>query len=205
MTIDTDIDEISTEDRDESRFRSLESRALRGTYFVVAFYGIGLGMRFVGSIILTRLFVPELFGLMTLLTTIIVGLNLFSHIGLEDNVIQNPRGDDETFLNTTWTIQVLRGLGLWLVMVIAAWPAARFYDPRLLWLLPVVGFGSVISGFSSPSLLHYPDTLEWAGRRSWNSSASSPFTAFQSLGPTSIERYGRWWWADWLPKCFERC
>jgi len=153
MTIDTDIDEISTEDRDESRFRSLESRALRGTYFVVAFYGIGLGMRFVGSIILTRLFVPELFGLMTLLTTIIVGLNLFSHIGLEDNVIQNPRGDDETFLNTTWTIQVLRGLGLWLVMVIAAWPAARFYDPRLLWLLPVVGFGSVISGFSSPSLL----------------------------------------------------
>src|SRR5208337_5636926 len=153
MTIDTEIDEISTEDRDESRFRALESRALKGTYFIVAFYGIGLGLRFAGSIILTRLFVPELFGLMTLLTTIIVGLNLFSHIGFEDNVIQNPRGDDETFINTTWTVQVLRGVGLWLVMAIVAWPVARFYDPRLLWLLPVVGFGSVISGFSSPSLL----------------------------------------------------
>jgi O-antigen/teichoic acid export membrane protein len=114
---------------------------------------MGMGLRFVSSIVLTRLFAPELFGLMTLLTTIIVGLNLFSHIGFEDNVIQNPRGDDEPFINTTWTVQVLRGIALWLVMVIVAWPVARFYDPRLLWLLPLVGFGSVIGGFSSPNLL----------------------------------------------------
>lgn len=153
MTIDTDIDKVTTEDRDESRFRALESRALKGTYFIVAFYGIGLGMRFAGNIILTRLFPPELFGLMTLLTTIIVGLSLFSHIGLEDSVIQNPRGDEEPFLNTAWTIQVLRGVALWLMVIILAWPVTRFYDPRLLWLLPVVGFVSVISGFSSPSLL----------------------------------------------------
>jgi len=153
MTIDTEIDEISTEDRDESRFRALESRALRGTYFVVAFYGIAQGVRFVSSIVLTRFFTPELFGLMTLMTTIIVGLALFSHIGLEDSVIQNPRGDDEPFINTAWTIQVLRGISLWLVMVVMAWPVARFYDPRLFWLLPVVGFGCVLSGFSSPNLL----------------------------------------------------
>jgi O-antigen/teichoic acid export membrane protein len=82
-----------------------------------------------------------------------VGLTLFSHIGLEDSVIQNPRGDEEPFLNTAWTIQVLRGIGLWLVMMIVAWPIARFYDQRLLWLLPFVGFASVISGFSSPNLL----------------------------------------------------
>src|ERR1700739_3450217 len=153
MTINTEIDEVSTEDRDESRFRALETRALKGTYFIVAFYGMGMGLRFVGSIVLTRLFAPELFGLMTLLTTIIVGLNLFSHIGFEDNIIQNPRGDEEPFINTTWTIQVLRGIALWLVMVIVAWPVAHFYDQRLLWLLPFVGFGAVISGFSSPNLL----------------------------------------------------
>ena len=153
MTIDTDIDEISTEDRDESRFRALESRALKGTYYIVFFYGVNLGMGFLGSIILTRLFAPELFGLMTLMTTISVGLALFSHIGLEDSVIQNPRGDEEPFLNTVWTIQVLRGIGLWLVMVIVAWPVAHFYDQRLLWLLPFVGFASVISGFCSPGLL----------------------------------------------------
>lgn len=153
MTIDTEIDEISTEDRDESRFQALESRALKGTYIIVIFYGLALAVRFVSSIILTRLFAPELFGLMTLLTTIIVGLNLFSHIGLEDSVIQNPRGDDEVFLNTAWTIQVLRGIALWLVIVLLSWPIAKFYEPRLLWLMPVVGFGCVIAGFCSPGLL----------------------------------------------------
>jgi O-antigen/teichoic acid export membrane protein len=153
MTIDTDIDEISTEDRDESRFRALESRALKGTYFIVAFYGAALGLRFVSSIVLTRLFVPEYFGLMTLVTTIIVGLTLFSHIGLEDSVIQNPRGDEEPFINTAWTIQVLRGIGLWLLLLALAWPVARFYDPRLFWLLPAIGFGCVFSGISSPNLL----------------------------------------------------
>lgn len=153
MTIESDIDEVSTQDRDESRFRALESRALKGTYFVVAFYGMALGMRFFGSIILTRLFAPELFGLMTLVTTILVGLTLFSHIGFEDSVIQNPRGDEEPFLNTVWTLQIFRGIGLWLIILILAWPVARFYDQRLFWLLPVVGFATVISGFSSPNLL----------------------------------------------------
>jgi O-antigen/teichoic acid export membrane protein len=153
MTINAEIDEISNAEHDESRFRALESRALKGTYFIVASYGMAMALRFFSSIVLTRLFAPELFGLMTLVTTIAVGLSLFSHIGLEDSVIQNPRGDDEPFINTAWTIQVLRGVALWLAMVILAWPIARFYDPRLIWLLPVVGFGSVISGLSSPCLL----------------------------------------------------
>jgi len=153
MAIGSDIAEVTAESPEELRSRALESSALKGTYYVVAFYGLALGLRFVGSIVLARLFAPELFGLMTLLTTIIVGLNLFSHIGFEDSVIQNPRGDEEPFLNTAWTLQVLRGIALWLVMVILAWPIAHYYDARLLWLLPALGFASVISGFSSPGLL----------------------------------------------------
>jgi O-antigen/teichoic acid export membrane protein len=154
MTIDTEIDEISTEDRDESRFRALESRALKGAYVIVIFYGLALGFRFLSGIVLARLFAPAMFGLMALITTVIVGLNLFSHIGLEDSIIQNPRGDDEVFVNTAWTIQVIRGIGLWLLTIALAWPMTRFYpEVHSVWLLPVVGFGCVIAGFSSPNLL----------------------------------------------------
>ena len=154
MTIDTDIDDVTTEDRDESRFRSLESRALKGTYFIILFYGLALSLRMVSSVVLTRLYAPEMFGLMTLMTTVIVGLNLFTHIGLEDSVIQNPRGDEEVFVNTAWTIQVYRGVLVWLVTIVLAWPVAHFYhQPSLVLLLPTVGFGCVIGGFSSPKLL----------------------------------------------------
>jgi len=65
----------------------------------------------VSSVVLARLFSPEIFGLMTLLTTVLVGLNLFRHIGLGESVIQSPRGDEPLFLNTTWTLPVLRGGG----------------------------------------------------------------------------------------------
>jgi O-antigen/teichoic acid export membrane protein len=155
MTIETEIDEIAKEEQREAlAHRSLESRALKGTYYVVAFYGISSAIRLCSSIVLTWLFAPDLFGVMALLTTVIIGLNLFSHIGLEDSIVQNPRGDDEIFVNTAWTIQALRGLGLWLLTVVLAYPASLLYhEPRLMWLLPVVGFGSVIAGVSSPNLL----------------------------------------------------
>jgi O-antigen/teichoic acid export membrane protein len=154
MTIDTEIDRIGMEDREESRYRALESRALKGTYYVVIFYAAAQALRLVSSVILTRFFAPELFGLMALLTTVIVGLALFSHIGLEDSVIQNARGDEEVFVNTAWTIQAIRGIGIWLVTVLLAWPVAQFYHQRqMIWLLPILGFGCVIAGFSSPNLL----------------------------------------------------
>jgi O-antigen/teichoic acid export membrane protein len=154
MTIDTEIDDVIAENQEEAHFKALESRALKGTYFIVAFYGLALGMRMLSSIVLTRLFAPELFGLMALMTTVIVGLTLFSHIGLEDSIIQNPRGDDEIFINTAWTIQVLRGIGLWVFTILLAWPMILVYpEVHSIWLLPLLGFGCVIGGFSSPAML----------------------------------------------------
>ena len=85
----------------------------KGTYYVVIFYGAAMGLRLLSSVILSRLFLPEYFGLMALVTTVIVGMNLFSHVGLQDSVIQNPR-ETSRFLNTAWTIQVIRGAGLFL-------------------------------------------------------------------------------------------
>jgi O-antigen/teichoic acid export membrane protein len=154
MTLDTEIDPISPESLDETPFRSLESRALKGTYFIVAFYGAALGLRMVSSIVWAKLFAPEMLGLLTLVSTVIIGLNLISHIGLEDSIIQNPRGDDEVFLNSAWTIQVMRGVALWLMTILLAWPVARYYgQPSMFWLLPTVGFGCVLSGFCSPNML----------------------------------------------------
>jgi O-antigen/teichoic acid export membrane protein len=154
MTIDAEIEPTGADEQQVLHERALESRALKGTYFVVLFYGASMALRMVNSVVLTHYFAPDLFGLMALVTTFIVGLTLFSHIGLEDSVIQNPRGDDETFLNTAWTIQTIRGSGIFLVTALIAWPVAQFYhDPRMLWLLPILGFGCVIAGFSSPNLL----------------------------------------------------
>lgn len=139
---------------DTSVHKKLQRQAVRGTFYIVLSYGLSLLMRVASSLVLTRIFSPEYFGIMTLLTTVLIGLNLFSHIGLGDSVIQNARGDDPVFLNTVWTLQVFRGFGLWVMTLILAFPVAHFYhEPRMIPLLPALGFGCIFAGASSPSLL----------------------------------------------------
>lgn len=139
---------------DSAALRSLESRAIRGTYYVAGAYGLSMCIRLLSSVVLSRIFLPQYFGLMALITTVIVGLNLFSHVGVQDSIIQNPRGDDPVFLNTAWTIQVIRGCGIALLSIPLAWPVARFYhDTQIISLLPVLGASCIIAGFSSPGML----------------------------------------------------
>jgi O-antigen/teichoic acid export membrane protein len=113
-----------------------------------------MALRVVSSLVLTRLLVPAYFGEMTLLMTLITGITLLADIGIAQSVIQSPRGDDPIYLNTTWTLQWIRGIVLWLVAVAISWPMAIFYhDPKLKILLPALSLMLVISGFNSTNLL----------------------------------------------------
>ncbi|MDJ0571651.1 MAG: oligosaccharide flippase family protein [Pleurocapsa sp. MO_192.B19] len=132
---------------------TLKKKAINATVWTVVGYGSSQILRLGSNLILTRLLVPEIFGLMALVNVFISGLALFSDIGIHPSIIQNKRGDDPIFLNTAWTIQVIRGFGLWLGCILIALPVAEFYEePRLLWLLPIVGFNTIIFGFTSTSL-----------------------------------------------------
>lgn len=129
---------------------SLKKEAVRGTLWTVASYGISQILRFGSNLILTRLLAPQIFGLMTLINTFIIGLALFTDTGVGINIIQHKRGEEPIFLNTAWTLQVVRGCGLWLCSIIIAWPVAQFYnEPQLLWLVPTSGLITIIGGFGS--------------------------------------------------------
>ena len=142
---------------------SLKKQAIRGTIWTIFGYGTSQALRFGSNLILTRLLVPELFGLMALVQVFITGLNLFSDIGIRPSIIRSDRGDDPVFLNTAWTIQVIRGFGLWIGCLIIALPVANYYeDPRLAWLIPIVGLNTIISGFNSTSLASLNRQMEVA-------------------------------------------
>ncbi len=132
---------------------SLKKLAIRGTVWTIAAYGASQLLRLGSNVILTRLLFPELFGLIALVNVFITGLHLFSDIGVGSSIIQNKRGDDPAFLNTAWTLQIIRAFGLWFCCFLIAWPVANFYrEPQFLWLTPVVGISTIISGFNSTAL-----------------------------------------------------
>lgn len=132
---------------------SIKKLAVRGAIWAILGYGASQALRFGNNLILTRLLEPELFGLMALVSTVIIGLRLFSDIGLQTNIVQSKRGDDPVFLNTAWTVQIIRGVVLWLGCVLIAFPAAQYYEERaLLLLVPIVGLNTIISGFNSTAI-----------------------------------------------------
>lgn len=128
----------------------LRSLALRGTAITLGGTAGQQLLRLLSNLLLTRLLFPEAFGLMALVQTFTSGLQLFSDLGLRPSIIQNKRGEDPGFLNTAWTLQVIRGVVLWLVACLLAWPLSVFYsNDQILWLLPVVGLSALIQGFNT--------------------------------------------------------
>ena len=129
---------------------STKKLAIKGAAWTIVSYGSSQIIRFASNLILTRLLLPELFGLVGLAYVFIVGINLFSDIGLGPSIIQNKRGEDPEFLNTAWTLQVIRSFFVWICLILITKPVASFYgDDRLLWLIPIIGINSLIGGFNS--------------------------------------------------------
>ena len=113
--------------------------AIKGAIWTIASYGSSQVIRFGSNLILTRLLLPELFGLMGLAYVFITGVHLFTDIGLGPSIIQNKRGEEPEFLNTAWTMQIIRSFIVWLCLIAITWPVANFYaEPRLLWLIPLI-------------------------------------------------------------------
>lgn len=127
-----------------------------GGAILIAGFGLDQSIRFISNVILARLLDPISFGLMALCITFMVGITLFSDLGIRTATIQSKRGHEEIFLNTAWTVQALRGLVLWIVACALAYPAAYWRpepEPRLLWILPTVGLTAVFDGFVSMKII----------------------------------------------------
>jgi len=134
----------------------LKRLALKGSVWVMFGIGTGQALRFAGNIILTRLLSPQAFGIMGIVNALLMGLGMFSDVGLRPSIIQNKRGEEPTFLRTAWTIQVIRGIVLTLLAAALAWPIAwQYNEPSLVLIIIVASFTSLIAGFHSTWLLVY--------------------------------------------------
>jgi O-antigen/teichoic acid export membrane protein len=108
------------------------------------------GLRLISNLILTRLLFPEAFGLMSLMQIFLYGLQTFSDIGINTMLIQHKQGGERRYLDTLWTLQILRGGVLWLLACAIAAPVAHIYDqPEILAILPVMALNLVIGGFKT--------------------------------------------------------
>lgn len=137
------------------RFRggSIGSRSSRG----VAALGVGAVaervMRLVRNMILARLLAPDDFGLMAIVMSVLFALESFTDVGVRQSIIHNKKGGEREYLNIAWWVQIVRGLGLFILALLVAPAICRFYDkPELLNLLRVSFLFIIFNALTSPRL-----------------------------------------------------
>ncbi len=130
----------------------LAGKASASAAWAIFSHGGGQIVRLASNLIVTRLLFTEYCGLMALVNVYLLGLELFSDIGIGPALVQSKR-DDPDFVNTVWTMQVVRGLALCSIAMVVAVPFADFYEqPILVSLIRVTALNAVIQGFTSPAI-----------------------------------------------------
>jgi O-antigen/teichoic acid export membrane protein len=144
-----------------NNLHTLRQRVLHSGSWTLVGYGASQALRLGGNLILTRLLFPEAFGMMAIINVACYGMTVLVDMGLGQSIVQNKRGNDPHFMNTAWTIQIILGVLIWIGLSALALPIATLYNvPQLAAMLPVVGLGSVISGFNSTKLYTAQRNLE---------------------------------------------
>lgn len=140
---------------------SLRQRVLRAGSWTLGGHVAIQALRLGGNLVMTRLLVPEMFGVMAIAFVFMTGLTLFSDMGISQNIVQSRRGSDPVFLHTAWAVQILRGVLIFFLALLASlgvhlaavwqWTAAGtvYADPRLPQVLAVLSVSALIGGFDS--------------------------------------------------------
>lgn len=170
----------------------MQKHAVRGSIWTLGGYGASQVLRMANSLVVSRMVIPDVFGVMTIVNTFLQGLQMFSDVGIRPSIIQSKRGDDPTFLNTAWTISAIRGTLLWLVACAAAWPLSLFYSnvPMLAIILPVSGLTALVSGFISTS-------MATANRKFAFGRLTILDLALQIASTGSVILWANWWPTPW--------
>ena len=138
---------------------SLKKRAMAGGLWTVFGFGGTQVVRLVSNIVLAQVLLAGDFGLMGKVNVILMGLLMFSDIGIGPALISSKR-TDAAFLNTAWTIQVARGFLLWGAASALAQPlSVLLNEPMLVSVLPVVTATAAIQGLQSSNWFSANRTL----------------------------------------------
>jgi lipopolysaccharide exporter len=133
--------------------RSLFHRAATAAAWISALQVITRTLSLVRNVVLARLLAPDDFGLFGITLAVLSAAENLSGTGLQAALIQR-KDDVSDFLDTAWTILVLRGIALALAALAGAPVIAWFYnEPRVQALVSMLAIVFVARGASNVGVL----------------------------------------------------
>ena len=125
----------------------LKQQIANPTILVGSTFVVQNGIKLISTLVLTRLLVPEAYGIMGILTSVAFAVSLLTDVGLQAFMLRHKDIDSKYFRDAMWTIRLLRSLSLAAIFFVLAGPIASWLDkPQALAALRIFSLSFVLDG-----------------------------------------------------------
>ena len=145
----------------ENKLADLRSRILSSVKLSSLQFASQIGLRLISTIILTRLLAPEIYGVFAIVLLYRYLLEMFSDLGIRSIILTKEGDVDRTFLQTCWTVSVMRGVliaavSIGIALIIAALQASDLFSSEsayaahvLPWAIAALGGVSTVASLQT--------------------------------------------------------
>jgi lipopolysaccharide exporter len=115
----------------------------------------------ISTVVLARLLTPADFGLVAMASAVVALIELMGAFGFDSALIQRQELRREHY-DTVWTLNLIFGIAIAILLAALAVPAALFYrEARLEFILPVLAIGSLVGGLENVGTVSFRKELDF--------------------------------------------
>ncbi len=141
--------------------KSLSRRVVRGGIWVFTLRITQQVFGLIRIVILARILSPKDFGLMGIALLTMATIETFSQTGFQQALIQKKE-NIESYLNSAWTVLILRGFILFGVLYLIAPYAAIFFNaPEAKRIVQIIGLSVLLQAFTNVGIIYLQKEIEF--------------------------------------------
>lgn len=141
---------------------SLSQRAIKGGFWVFSIRLADQILFLIRITVLARLLSPHDFGLMGIAMLTMAVIETFSQTGFQAALIQKKERTQD-YLDSAWTILIIRGFLLFIIISVAAPHVATFFNsPESKLIIQVFGLAILFRAFTNIGVIYFQKELEFS-------------------------------------------
>jgi lipopolysaccharide exporter len=132
-----------------------------GTLWMVAARWSVRGIGLISTLVLARLLTPVDFGVIAMAMMTVGVIEVFSDTGMAFFIIRHP-DPQRTHFDTVWTLQLLLGIFLAVILYFLAHPAAEFFhEPKIGPVVQWLALRPLVGGVQNPGVIWFRKNLDF--------------------------------------------
>lgn len=136
-------------------------QTIKGLSWIGALRGVTRGLAFVRILVLARLLTPSQFGLFGIASFMLALVEVLTETGINIFLVQRE-GKIDKYLSSAWIVSIIRGLIIFLFIVISAPLVASFFNAGdALSLILLISIVPLVRGFINPSIVLFQKELNF--------------------------------------------